>query len=124
LNASAPLTKIHFIQISKSDTRLQKKLCNDSDRGIVAVAIDKVCQLNNKTINLGVAISAGEFAMSLAKDLRLQVLNYQRTWVDPRVVGIMSIIRFLTRNPAIDQHSASYVLALVKFTSPPTFQTP
>jgi hypothetical protein len=108
--------------IEKAYTQLRAKLDHSSDRGIVAVAVEKVFGLEGRIYPVESPAAATDFAKSIAKEFGSMVSKYERTWVDPRIVGVLAIIRFLTNTNVPGLTSASYVLGLLKFASPKTGQ--
>jgi hypothetical protein len=108
--------------IEKAYTQLRAKLDDSSDRGIVAVAVEKVFGLESMLHPIRSAASATDFAKSLAKEFRTRISKYGRTWVDTRVVGILAIFRFLWGIKVPERVSSSYILGLIKFASPQTGQ--
>lgn len=104
--------------VEKAYTQLRAKLDHSSDRGIVAIAVEKVFGLDSRIQRVESGIAANDFAIQIAKALYRKVSKYERTWVDPRVVGILAIIRFLMKSKAdAEVIASSYVLVLLKFDS-------
>jgi hypothetical protein len=103
--------------IEKAYAQLTAKLRRSSDRGIVAVALEKVFDLDRRIQPTALAISPADFAKSIAKQFRRRISKYQARWVDPRVIGVLAIIRFLNTERDPDLVGSSYVLGLIKFTS-------
>jgi len=108
--------------IEKAYSQLRGKLGHASDRGIVAVAIEKVFGLERRIHHVESASSATAFAVSIGKELRSRIAKYERMWIDPRVVGVLAIIRFLMKTRIPESLGASYILGLVKFASPQVAQ--
>jgi hypothetical protein len=103
--------------IEKAYSQLRAKLSCSSDRGIVAVALEKVFDLDRRIQPVGLAISPTDFAKSVAEQFRSRISKYQTRWVDPRVIGVLAIIRFLNTLRDPDIIGSSYILGLIKFTS-------
>ena len=103
--------------IEKAYTQLRAKLSHSSDRGIVAVALEKVFDLDSRIQPAALAISPIDFAKSVAEQFRSRILKYQARRVDPRVIGVLAIIRFLNTEREPDIIGSSYILGLIKFTS-------
>ncbi len=103
--------------IEKAYRQLRGKLDHSSDRGIVAVAVEKVSSLERRIHHVESASSATAFAVSITKEFGTRVAKYERKWIDPRVVGILAIIRFLWKASESESPVTSYMLGLVKFTS-------
>jgi hypothetical protein len=104
--------------IERAYSQLRNKLVNSLDRGIVAVAVEKVFGLDRRFYEVESASSASEFAESIAKQFGRNLVQYDLTWIDTRVVGFLAVIRFLTKTREPESCSANYILALVKRTSP------
>jgi hypothetical protein len=98
--------------------QLKKQLVKPSDRGIVAVAVEKMFGLDRQFHPVESASSASEFAVSVAKQFGRKIVQYNRTWVDTRIVGFLAIIRFLTKTGEQEQPCANYIPVLVKRASP------
>jgi hypothetical protein len=103
--------------IEKAYAQVRAKLNGSSDRGIVAVALEKVFDLDSRIQPAALAISSTDFAKSLAEQFRSRVSKYQTRWVDPRVIGVLAIVRFLYTEREPDIIGSSYILGLIKFTS-------
>jgi hypothetical protein len=112
--------------IEKAYRQLQRKLNNSSDRGIVAVAVEKVFGLDRPIDDLESASDASRFAYSIAQQFMRKVRGYESTWIDHRVVGVVAIIRFILKTKTPDLVGANYmynyILALVKFATPQSAQ--
>jgi hypothetical protein len=104
--------------IDKAYRQLQKKLAGPNDRGIIAVALDKMLGLDLVVQEFPSHSSASEFAEVIAKRFRAKVEHYQSEWVDPRVVGFYGIIQFLTRTESPPSFGPSYNLALIIIATP------
>jgi hypothetical protein len=100
--------------MSKAHTQLRAKLSHSTDRGIVAVAVEKVLGMTQQIYPV---TSPTALARSEAEVFRSRISKYQHAWVDPRVVGVMAIIRFLMRTPDPTVISSGYSLGLIKFVS-------
>src|SRR4029077_450631 len=81
--------------IEKAYTQLRAKFSYSSDRGIVAVALEKVYDLDIRIQPVALTISPVDFAKSIAEQFRSRISKYQTRWVDPRVIGVLAVIRFL-----------------------------
>jgi hypothetical protein len=103
--------------MERAYSQVSTRLKSSSDRGMVAVAVEKVLDLDSRVQPASLAPSPSAFAWSLAEEFRSRISKYQQKWVDTRMVGVLAIIRFLTTtgNPGIV--GSSYNLALIKFTS-------
>jgi hypothetical protein len=104
--------------IEKGYSQLQRKLNHASDRGIVAVAVEKVFGLDKRFREVESASSASEFAVSIAKQFRRKIVQYDLAWIDTRVVGFLAIIRFLTKTREPESCCANYIPVLIKRASP------
>jgi hypothetical protein len=96
-------------------TQLKREL-GPTERGIVAVAVEKVFGLDQRTHEGESTASA--FALSIAKQFRDEIkrADYEHTWLDTRVVGLLAIIRFLVKTRVPEPPRAvCYIPALVKF---------
>jgi hypothetical protein len=101
--------------LSAAYAQLVSRLTNSTDRGIVAIAIEKVSGLDLRIQPYSLAGSPAWFARSEAESCRAKISKFQHTWADPRVVGVMAIIRFLMRTSTPSVIGIGYSLALIKF---------
>ena len=108
--------------IENAYEQLRSKLDGSACRGIVAVAVEKVFGLDNRSQPVDSEASAFAFAHSIGEEFRNELTNYYGRWLDTRVDGVLAIIRFLWRNKAPDTNVASYILGLVKFATPQVAQ--
>ncbi len=102
--------------------RAPAKLSDSSHRGIVAIAVEKIFGLDRQIHPLKSVPEANAFAISTATDFNRRIARYSRTWVDPRVVAVLAIIRFLMGNTASDAIGSSYIVVLLNFASPQVAQ--
>ncbi len=103
--------------IEKGYTQLKAKLNSSSDRGIVAVAVERVFDMESRIHPVGLATSHRDFARSIGEEFRSRISKYEGKWVDPRVVGVLAIMRLLMTTGVPDTIGSSYTLGLIKFTS-------
>lgn len=102
--------------IKKAYSQLTNKLESSKDRGLIAIAVEKIFNLDQSFQTLSTASDASDFALSIAKELQEKASKYQTKWVDTRIVGVLAIIRFLMKTPKIA--GPSYNLAVLIFPSP------
>lgn len=108
--------------INKAYVQLSAKIKHPTDRGIVAIAVEKIFNLERRIHSVALAASPSHFAKSVAKDLRGRISKFQSLWVDPRMVGILAIIRFLMTTKESSVIGSSYSLALIKFATRRTLE--
>jgi hypothetical protein len=108
--------------IEKAYSQLRKKLDGPSSRGIVAVAVEKVFSLNNRFVMVETPSSVSALAVAIAQQFRDKVAKYESHWLDPRVVGVLAIIRFLMKTKAPEFIGSSYTCGLVKLASAEVLQ--
>jgi hypothetical protein len=70
--------------IEKAYGQLRMKLVGPNDRGIIAVAVDKMLGLDRVIHEFPTHSSASAFAETIARNLLAKVEHYQGEWVDPR----------------------------------------
>jgi hypothetical protein len=104
--------------IDKAYRQLRTKLVGPNDRGIIAVALDKMLGLDRVVQEFPTHSSASEFAEGIAKRLLARVERYQSEWVDPRVVGFYGVIQFISRTESPPSFGPSYNLALLIIATP------
>lgn len=85
--------------IEKAYSQVSRKLGSTNERGIVAIAVDKVYDLDSKLQPVSVGTEATNFAVNLTKRFLSDTRALTDGWVDPRIVGLAAIIRFLARGP-------------------------
>jgi hypothetical protein len=108
--------------MEKAYGQLQKRLEHSTDRGIVAVAVEKVLGLDTQIYDLDSPALSNQFALSKALELSHMVVKYRSQWTDPRIVGVFEIIRFLTKSNLPNSFGANYILVLEKFATPKVAQ--
>lgn len=108
--------------IDKAYRQLRTKLAGPNDRGIIAVALDKILGLDRVVQEFPTYSAASEFAQAVAKWFRTRVERYQREWVDPRVVGFFGVIQFLARTESPPSFGPSYNLMLLIIATPDSGQ--
>jgi hypothetical protein len=82
--------------------------------------VEKVFGLDNRFLVLEAPALASALAVSIARQFRDEVAKYERKWLDPRVVGVLAIIRFLMKTPEFI--GSSYTCGLIKLASPQVAQ--
>lgn len=102
-------------RMQKAYEQLRSKLECSTDRGIVAVAVEKVLGLDGRVHNLDSPAACTEFAISKALEIGQRIAKYRRLWVDPRIVGVFEIMRFLSKTTVPNSIGANYILVLEKF---------
>lgn len=102
--------------IEKAYDQICKRL-EEGNRGIVAIAVEKVFHLDGRFHEIESADDLSRIAKAVAVAFRNRVSKYEYNWLDSRVVGILAIIRFLAKLKSSDQVVYSYQLALIKFAS-------
>jgi len=83
----------------------------------VAVAVEKVYDLDIRLQPVALTSSPVGFARSIAEQFRTRISKYETRWVDCRIIGVLAIIRFLNTERDPEMVGSSYVLGLIKFTS-------
>lgn len=102
--------------IDKAYSQLTRKLKSSEDRGLIAIAVEKMFNLNHSFQTVNMESDATDFALNIACELREKLMKYQTTWDDPRIVGVLAIVRFLAKTPKIV--TSSYNLAVLIFALP------
>jgi hypothetical protein len=108
--------------IEKAYNQLRKKLDGPSSRGIVAVAVEKVFGLDHRFLTVETPSSVSALAVSIAEQFRDKIAKYESQWLDPHVVAVLAIIRFLMKIKAPESIGSSYTCGLVKLASPQVLQ--
>ena len=102
--------------VEKAYAQLHSRL-SEGDRGLVAVAVDKVLEMDGKFHRADSShdfSSIGRSAGVLFRDL---VGKHELRWLDPRIVGVMAIVRFLAQSQGSELVAYSYQLVIIKFAS-------
>jgi hypothetical protein len=102
--------------VSKAYGQLRSRL-GENDRGIIAVALDKAFGLDGVFQEANTLEDFSNIAVSVAKKFGGSVASLTRTWIDPRVVSIAGVIRFLAKSRYADTVAYSYQVGLVKLAS-------
>jgi hypothetical protein len=108
--------------IDKAYRQLRMKLAGPNERGMIAVALDKMLGLDRVIQDFPTHSSASEFAEAIARWLVTKIQRYQSEWVDPRVVGFVGIIQFLAKTESPPSFGPSYNLALLSIATPQSGQ--
>jgi hypothetical protein len=102
--------------ISKAYRQLRARL-KEHERGVVAVAVDRAFGLDAGFHQVSSVTDFRRIAVTVAEDFRALVTPMSGTWIDPRVVSIAAIVRFLAKPRNADGVAYSYQVALVKLSS-------
>ena len=108
--------------IEKAYYKLRKSLEGNGSRGIIAIAVDKVFELDKGFLEIETLSSISEPAYIYAKKFRDRVAKFESQWIDPRIVGILAIIRYVAKKKDKGEVVSSYTFAMVKIASPRTLQ--
>ena len=103
--------------IDKAYTQLRARLGDSSARGLVAIAVEKVFDLDRTFHEVDSHADTSRLGLSIGKEFLARVSRFRRSWVDPRIVGVVAIIRFLAKVRKPEWISYSYQVGLMKFAS-------
>jgi hypothetical protein len=84
--------------------------------------VEKVFGLDNRFLMVETPSSVSALAVSIAKQFRDKVAKYESQWLDPRVVAVHAIIRFLMKTKVPESIGSSSTCSLVKLASPQVLQ--
>jgi hypothetical protein len=98
--------------------QLSPKLNRDDSRGIIAIAVEKVFDLDRNFQKVLSLSDVSEIGIKVADKFRTKVVKFDSQWVDTRLVGILAIIRFLVKTEEPQTIGPSYSLGLIMRTSP------
>ncbi len=102
--------------IEKAYSQLTKKLKSKKDRGLIAIAVEKIFNLDQSFKIANSPNDISEYTLKIANEFKKKVSKYQTKWVDTRIVGILAIIRFLIKTQKIA--GPSYNIATIVLPSP------
>lgn len=102
--------------IQKAYSQLTKKIAKDSDRGLIAVSVEKVFNLDQSFQFLDKTTDINKFALDIASELNQKITKYQRIWIDSRIVGVLAIVRFIVKTPKT--FISSYNIAVLRSALP------
>jgi hypothetical protein len=105
-----------YTNIDNAYKQLRDRL-EEVERGIVAIAVDKVFALDERFHDAESAEDLSRIGIKIAISFGKLVAKYEGTWLDTRVVGIAAIIRFLGRSKNSGQVAYSYQVCVIKLAS-------
>lgn len=82
--------------LGKAYAQLVRRLKGPLDRGVVAIAIEKVVSLDDRVHKLDPAVAAKDLAEAHCEVLTRRIIAFGST-PDPRIVGVLFVPRFLHR---------------------------
>jgi len=103
---------------SEAYKQLSPKLKRDDSRGLIAIAVEKVYNLDRNFQTVRSKSDISGIGLKVADKFRTDTEKLHWQWVDHRIVGVVAIIRFLVKIE--DSHAAgpSYNSILVMRASP------
>lgn len=102
--------------LSKAYQQLGPRL-HEYDRGIVAMAVDRAFGLDSQFQSVDSEDDLRRIGASAAQRFGALVVPMCRQWLDPRIVAVAAIVRFLARPPGSTVTAYSYQVALIKIAS-------
>lgn len=103
--------------IGHAYTQLRASLGDSSARGLVAVAVEKVFDLDQTFHEVDSNADTSRLGLSIGEEFVARVSKFRRSWVDTRIVGVVAIIRFLAKVRRPECISYSYQVGITKFAS-------
>lgn len=101
--------------INKAYTQLRARIGDSSARGLIAVAVEKVFDLDQTFHEVDSHADTSRLGLSIGKKFVARVSKFRRSWVDTRIVGVFGVIRFLAKVRRPECISYSYQVAIAKF---------
>lgn len=101
--------------IEKAYTQLKARLDDSPARGLVAVAVEKVFDLDQTFHEVDSHADTSHLGLSIGKEFVARVSKFRNLWLDTRVVGVVGIIRFLAKVRRPECISYSYNVGITKF---------
>ena len=98
--------------LHKAYAQLRRKLQRDDSRGIIAIAVEKVFNLDQGFQRVRSESHLSEVGLMVADAFRTKIGRLEGSWVDTRVVGVVAIIRFLVKIEGSNAAGFSYNFAL------------
>ena len=103
--------------IERAYQQLEARLHQNDSRGIIAIAVEKIFDLDQGFQSMLSSSDISEFGKQIGQKFKTKVDKFNSQWVDTRVVGILAIIRFLFRIEGTQEVGASYNCGLIMFAS-------
>jgi hypothetical protein len=102
--------------------QLGKTMSTDHDRGFIVLAVEKVLGLVGKVWTSGPNDSLENEVHRLTDQFCERFRSSWEQFIDPRVIGIMLILRFLCYTPSSNVNGPAYFLSVIPLVSPDTLQ--
>lgn len=103
--------------IDKAYIQLKARIGDSSARGLVAVAVEKVFDLDQTFHEVDSHADTSRLGLSIGKEFVARVSKFRNLWLDTRVVGVVGIIRFLAKVRRPECISYSYQVCIAKLAS-------
>jgi hypothetical protein len=100
--------------LGKAYSQLGKRLKGPMDRGIAAIAIEKVLTLDDKVHQLDSSVEANDFAKAHCETLKQRIVAYGTT-PDVRIVGVLFVSRFLMHLQERSMNAVNYLIGTLPF---------
>lgn len=108
--------------IEKAYTQLQRNMATDYDRGLIALAIEKIMSIEGKCFRVEEESDLTHEVQRLSEEFRTRFGHSWWGFVDPRVIGLALIVRFLGYSVKQNVIGPVYYVALANLASPDAFQ--
>jgi hypothetical protein len=100
--------------LGKAYRQLAERFERPNDRGLVAIAVEKMFKIDSRIQNVDNSAAALSLTIALNEQLVERTVKYGTT-TDVRIVGILFITRFLMRTKTPGTFAMNYLLGLVPF---------
>ena len=108
--------------IERAYEQLKRDLSTDHDRGLIALAIEKVMGLDGKIFRVEDEADLAREVHRLVEEFRTTFGHSWWNFIDTRVVAIVIILRFLCYTVKHNVIGPSYYVAFANLASPEAFQ--
>lgn len=108
--------------VDQAYTQVKERLATDHDRGLVALAVEKVMGLEEQILNVQPGNTPDDAVRKIAQDFQAQFGQSWRNFVDTRVIGILLIVRFLCLTTSSNIIGPAYYLVMISLVGPETLQ--
>ncbi len=109
-------------KVMLSKPQVKERLATDHDRGLVALAVEKVMGLEEQILNVQPGNTPDDAVRKIAQDFQAQFEQSWRNFVDTRVIGILLIVRFLCLTTSSNIIGPAYYLVMISLVGPETLQ--
>lgn len=108
--------------IQKAYDQLKRDLTTDEDRGLIALAVDKVMGLEGKLYRVEGEVDLTAEVYRLTEEFKKMFGFAWARFIDTRVSGILVILRFLCQTTKLNAIGPAYYVSILPLATEQTFQ--